>query len=136
MDKNDRQALQAYRLQRAQECLNEARDLLRDEHYNACVSRSYYAIFNALRAVMSQDGVDFKKHSAVISYFQKTYVKSGVFHPEISDMIYEAFSGRHESDYDDFYDVTLEKAKQQYVDAIEVVNRVREYLTTLLSPNV
>ena len=31
------------------------------------------------RLILALDGVDFKKHAGVISYFQREYVKSGVF---------------------------------------------------------
>ena len=125
-----RVALAAYRLKRAEECLYEATLLLNNNSFSGSVTRSYYAIFNSLRAVLSLEGVDFKKHSAVISHFQKEYVKDGVFSNEISDYIRAAFITRNDSDYKDFCVVPEEDAKKQIYNANLVIQAVRKYLST------
>jgi uncharacterized protein (UPF0332 family) len=72
--------LSIYRLERARQDLKAAKKLLdANDTYKASVNRSYYAIFHAIRALLAIDGIDFKKHSAIISYFRKEYVKSGKF---------------------------------------------------------
>lgn len=47
--------------------------------YDTAANRSYYAIFHAARVVLALDGQDYKKHSGVISNFQKNYIKTGIF---------------------------------------------------------
>lgn len=56
-----------------------------------------------MRAVLALDGEDFKRHSGVIQYFQKNYIKSGIFDKRFSDIITKASRIRNASDYDDFY---------------------------------
>ncbi|MBR1702400.1 MAG: HEPN domain-containing protein [Lachnospiraceae bacterium] len=51
--------------------------------YKSSINRSYYAIFHALRAVTAMDGFDSSKHSGVIAYFNKNYVKEGIFDKDI-----------------------------------------------------
>jgi len=82
-------------------------------HYNHSVNRSYYAIFHVIRSVLALEGVDFKKHSGVFSYFQQHYIKTGIFERKYSDYIKEAFSIRTDSDYKDFYIVSKEDAQEQ-----------------------
>ena len=48
--------------------------------YSSAVNRAYYAIFHALRAVTALDGFDSGKHSGVIAYFNRDYIKNGIFH--------------------------------------------------------
>jgi len=79
--------------------------------------------------VLALEGVDFKKHSAVISHFQKEYIKTGVFSNEISDYIRFAFITRNDSDYKDFYIVSEGDAKKQIDNASLVVNVIRNYLS-------
>jgi uncharacterized protein (UPF0332 family) len=120
--------LSEYRLERAKECLADATLLLNNNSFNSSVTRSYYAIFNGLRAVLARDGVDFKKHSGVISYFQKEYVKTGAFGNDISDYIRAAFIIRNDSDYQDFVVISREDAEKQFRNATIVVEAVYKYL--------
>lgn len=52
----------------------------------AC-SRAYYAVFYLIEGVLMIDNKRFTKHSAVISFFNKDYVKTGIFPVEFSKHI-------------------------------------------------
>lgn len=73
-----------YRLDSAKERLDSAKILLEAEQYKDSIGRSYYAIFTAVRAVLAKDEVDFSKHAGVISYFQREYIKTGIFEKKFS----------------------------------------------------
>lgn len=70
--------LSRYRLQRAKELIIDAESLFERESYKSSNNRAYYAVFSCMRAVLALDGEDFKKHSGVIQYFQRTYIKTGM----------------------------------------------------------
>lgn len=91
-----------YRLDNAKEKLESAKVLLDAGKYRDSIGRSYYAIFTAVRAVLAYDKVDFSKHSGVISYFQKEYIKTGKFDVKYSRYLQTAFQIRNSCDYDDF----------------------------------
>ena len=128
-DKEKQDDLSAYRLERSIGDLEDAKLLFANNRYNSSVARAYYAIFNSLRAVLATESIDFKKHSGVISYFQKQYVKTGMFGSEISDCIRDAFAVRNDSDYQDFYFVSEEDARTQIENADIVVEAVKKYLS-------
>lgn len=67
--------LSFYRLNKAKRDLEDSKRTLELEMYDNAANRSYYAIFHAARAVLALDGLDFKKHSGVISSFQKIILK-------------------------------------------------------------
>ena len=117
-----------YRLERAAEELDISRYLLASGNYNASANRSYYAIFHALRAVLALDGFDAKKHSSIISHFNRNYVKPGVFPPDTSNLIDAAFEVRGNADYKDYYVVTPEAAQKQINDAEAIINMITHYL--------
>lgn len=131
-DENEYKAeLSKYRLEKAQKSLKYAKILMDNEGYAEAVNRAYYAIFHATRAVLAIDGIDRKRHSGVISYFQENYVKTGDFDKECSYILKNAFSIRQEADYEDFYIISKEEAKTQIDNAEIFINKVSVYLKNL-----
>ena len=125
--------LALYRMEKAEECLTDAQDNLRWGKYGTAANRSYYAIFNAMRAALNLEGLDFKRHSGVISEFRKTFIKTGVLEPKFSAVIRDAFDLRNASDYDDFYVISKERVKAQTEDAAAFTQAVRQCLTERIS---
>lgn len=101
--------LAKYRLDKAKECLRAAEYLIEAEEYLSVLNRAYYAIFHAVRTILAIEGVDRKKHSGVVAYFQEHYIKTNVFEKEYSYIIKNAFLVRQESDYEDFYIISKEE---------------------------
>lgn len=117
-----------YRLESAKERLNAAKVLLECGSYKDSISRSYYAMFTVVRALLATDGVDYSKHAGVISYFQKEYIKTGVFDKKYSKYLSQAFQIRNNTDYSDFFVVSQEDAKNQYENAAVFIEIIEEYL--------
>lgn len=78
------------------------------------------------------EGVDFSKHSGVMAYFQKNYVKSGIFGKEYSKILTEAFQIRSESDYDDHYIISKEEVEIQIQNAQFFLNGIVGYINDIL----
>ena len=123
--------LTRYRLDAAAERLEVALKLIVDGHYRISISNSYYAIFSAVRALLSERHIDFKKHSAVISYFRREYIKTGELDVKFSSYIGDAFKARQYSDYEDFFIASSKEAEEQYQHAVEFVEAVKVYLEGL-----
>ncbi|MDY3740852.1 MAG: HEPN domain-containing protein [Selenomonadaceae bacterium] len=120
-----------YRLDSSKERLESAQILLDAGKYKDSIGRSYYAIFTAVKSVLAKDRIDFAKHAGVISYFQKEYVKTGVFDKKYSKYLQEAFQIRNNCDYDDFYIVAKADAEEQLIRAREYYDTIYEYLKNL-----
>lgn len=123
--------LMKYRLDNAKEKLESAKVLLEAGKYRDSIGRSYYAIFTAVRAVLAYDKVDFSKHSGVISYFQKEYIKTGKFDVKYSRYLQTAFQIRNSCDYDDFFIASKKDAEEQYDRAEEFFHIIQNYLLEL-----
>lgn len=117
-----------YRLDNAKEKLESAKLLLDGGKYRDSIGRSYYAIFTAVRAVLANDKVDFSKHSGVIAYFQKEYIKTGKFDVKYSRYLQTAFQIRNSCDYDDFFITSKQDAEEQYSRAMEFYDEIHKYL--------
>lgn len=105
--------LSKYRYECACSNLKDAELLLREKSFKSSVNRSYYAIFHALRAITALDCFDSSKHSGVIAYFNRNYIKEGIFDKSVSKMLDTAFRLREKADYEDFMIVSIEMAREQ-----------------------
>ena len=91
-----------YRIARAKETLEEAAVLADSGHWNACVNRLYYACFYAVSALLSKHDLSSSKHSGIRSFFNQTFVKTGIFPKETAVIYNSLFERRQEGDYEVF----------------------------------
>lgn len=120
--------LSFYRMEHAKEMLIASEENLKMKQYKTSLNRSYYAIFHAMRAVNILEGYDSSKHSGVIAYFNKSFLKSQKMDRELSRIIKEASFLREKSDYDDFYIAGREEAETQLKNAKIFVNAVENFM--------
>ncbi len=125
---NQTRELSKYRMDQARQCITSAKALVEIDDYKGAANRSYYAVFHAIRSVLALEGKDFSKHSGVSAYFRKEYIKTGIFDVELSDIISMTFEIRSNSDYDDFYVISMEEVNEQIENAIRFCDAVELYL--------
>ena len=121
-----------YRLEKSKKCLASAKLLIQSGDYCSAANRSYYSIFHCIRSLLALEGVDFSKHSGVMAYFQRNYVKSGIFEKEYSKILIQAFEIRSESDYDDYYVMSREEVEEQVKNAQFFLDGIMKYVSDLL----
>lgn len=120
--------LSYYRLERAKEMLLASEENLKVAQYRTSLNRSYYAVFHAMRAVNILDGYDSSKHSGVIAYFNKAFLKENKLDRDLYKIIKDTSYLREKSDYDDFFVASKQEAEQQLENAKEFVAAVMKYL--------
>lgn len=125
MNQND---LSIHRIYIAEEKYRAAKILYEEGLFRDSISRSYYCIFSATRAILALERVDFSKHAGVISYFQKNYVKEKIFSNAYSDIIGKAFQIRNLSEYDDMFIASKKDAEDQLIKARFFLDGVKAYL--------
>lgn len=123
--------LARYRLEAAKEDLGAAQLNYENEQYRTSNNRAYYAVFRAISACLAIEFKAYKQHAQVIGNFNKDFVHTGIFPKEISKRISRAQEIRHASDYDDFYIISAEDAKEQLQTAKDVVDMVESYLKSI-----
>lgn len=99
-----------------------------NQGYRDAVNRSYYATFYALRAVLALEGVDFKRHKDVVSYFNQHYVATGKFERDLGKRIGRLKTMSEDCDYDDFYIIEREEVLAQLETAEMVIEAVKVFL--------
>lgn len=120
--------LAAYRLDKAKSLQIQSELLLNNAQYDGSINRSYYAIFNAIRALLALLRLDSRRHSGVISYFDRYFVKTGLFDKQYSKFAHIAFDARQDNDYEDFYEPSEGDAHDQHANAVMFIQEVEKKL--------
>lgn len=124
----DREGLSNYRLEKSAGNLKAAKLLLENNLFSESINRSYYCIFHAVKALIAYEKFDSGKHSQIIAFFNRVYVKEGKIEKEYAKIISKAFKIRNDSDYQDFYMVPKEDAKTQLEKAEKFLDRIIEFI--------
>ena len=120
-----------YRLQNSKEKLGSAKILLENSKFKDSISRSYYAMFTAARALLATKHLDSSKHSGVISLFNQHFVRTGVVARDFGRILMKGKDLRQDGDYKDFVETSIEEAQDQYSDAEKFIEQLEDILTKL-----
>lgn len=114
---NGVKVLSKYRFERAKEMLDAAKQNRNINQYRTSLNRSYYAVFHAMRAVNILNGYDSSKHSGVIAYFNKNFLKENKLDRNLYKIIKDSSYLRQKSDYDDFFVIGRQETERQLKNA-------------------
>lgn len=108
-----------------------------DEHYQRndydfASSKAYYAVFYLMEAILLTKNLTFSKHSAVISAFNRYFIKEGIFPKEFGKMIGNLFRERQIGDYGYVNSPSKAEAEKDLEDAEEISKAIKFFLKKLL----
>jgi len=106
-------------LKRADEALRGARILLEEGELCGAVSRTYYSVFHAAKAVLHSRGYKPKSHAGLRTLFGEHIVKAGIMSREYSDILRDVFDARQISDYE----VYAEFGKEEVGTLVNMADR-------------
>ena len=118
------------RMERAEELLVDAEELLQRDSYKSANNRAYYAMEKAVNALLIDKHVETRTHNGAMKMFNVEYVRieNAYFTEEDYRLIVKAEQIRNISDYDDFYVASKDEAKQQVENARKLIVKIKKYL--------
>jgi uncharacterized protein (UPF0332 family) len=128
MNEQDFTALVQYRLDEANEAIHDAQLLLHAGRCRAGANRLYYAAFYAAVAALLTKRLEYAKHSAVIAFFDKEFIRSGVLPMEYSRTLHRAFQERQQDDYMPFVEMDPGELKELLADVQAMVGGIDAYI--------
>ncbi|WP_045210575.1 HEPN domain-containing protein [Desulfonatronovibrio magnus] len=124
-----RKELASYRIKQAEESLDEARYLLSGgKSPRSIMNRIYYAMFYSVLALLIYEPYSSSKHSGVLSYFNKNFIRNEVFDKEMGRTLNKAFELRQREDYREYSHLTALEATDFIEKAEAFVKKVSDYL--------
>ena len=114
---------------KSKERLESAEILLKRKKYRDSISRSYYAAFDIVRAILATKGIFTKTHTGALQQFALYFVKTKIFDKEFSDRLNRLFERRQQADYEWQEEFSKEMAQDSLLKAKEFINTT-EILTS------
>jgi uncharacterized protein len=108
----------------AAETLNAAEYLLKGGYYNDAVSRAYYAMFYAARALLAARNLHPKGHKGLILQFGLEFVKKGFIEETYGRALSHAKERRETVDYNLDATMSSYEAGTIIVDAQDFLDRI------------
>ena len=125
-------SLAGHRLDQAEQSLEEARYLMDGgKSLRSVANRIYYGMFYAVLALLIYEPYSSSKHTGVLSYFNKNFVKSGIFSESLGRHVNKAFELRQRGDYREFFELTKEQVEPLLGEAKEFITAIRAYLNAI-----
>jgi uncharacterized protein (UPF0332 family) len=87
------------RIEKTEEDIDTAAELLSLKRYRAAVNRAYYAIFSVTTAVLLTKKLERSKHTGVEAAFNQYFIKPKIFDIEYGKIFDYIRKKREESDY-------------------------------------
>ena len=123
--KEEKDAIAAFRLQRAYETLEEVKGIIEMKYWHAAANRLYYACFYAVLGLLIIRGYSSRTHKGVFALFGLYFVTTGIISNEQNKLFRKLYDIRQSGDYDDWHYIEEEdilpllEPAEQFIKTIE-----------------
>lgn len=100
--------------------------LINEGDFDSSISRSYYAMFYSVQALLLTKNLSFSSHKGVISAFGEHFIKTNIFPREMGREINRAFEKRQIGDCG--YSLVLSKE-----EAEEILKQARKFIDGIVA---
>jgi uncharacterized protein (UPF0332 family) len=97
---------------RSAKYLHSAELLLDNGDYESSVSRSYYAMFYCVQALLLTKGLTVSSHAGLNTVFSEQFVKTGLLPKQMSRELNRAFEKRQLGDYESVFVLSEDEARE------------------------
>jgi uncharacterized protein (UPF0332 family) len=113
-----------YRIERAEQSLEEALLLADNKRWNTAINRLYYSCFYAVIALLLRSNIKTSTHKGTRSQFGLHFIKTGKIAQKYGTLYTTLFDLRQKGDYGDMFDFTEEQV-------IPLLKKVPEFLSEI-----
>ena len=117
-------ALIVYRLECCDEMMSDARSLIAESRWKSAVNCLYYAVFQAVSALMILESIRIKSHSGAKAMLELHFIKTGHIDKEWGKFYNNLSDNREESDYGAFVEFSEE-------DVLPLLSQTEEFIDVI-----
>jgi uncharacterized protein (UPF0332 family) len=128
IEKHDRDALIAYRIEQARETIMLAEFLLECNKLTVAVNRIYYGIYYALTALAIKNKFETSKHTQLIGWFNKEYISTSRVDMKYGKILRNSFLNRTKGDYDAYIQFDKNEVENMLIEMKDFISLVEENL--------
>lgn len=116
-------------LEKAEEALKAAEFNINNNFFSTAQNRIYYAVFYAVTAIGYNEDFITSKHSQLLGWFNKNFVKDNkIFPVEMFRFYQRSFENRRKSDYEFIWKPNKNDLIADLEDAKKFIENIKNYL--------
>jgi uncharacterized protein (UPF0332 family) len=120
-----------YHIKEAESKLEAAKSLFGNGFYKDSVSRSYYSMYHAARALLLTKDISPKTHEGLIANFGLEFVKKDIIEKCYSKALAKGKDVREIADYEVIAEISEEEAESVIEDAEKFLARIKEAIQVI-----
>ncbi len=128
IEKNDRKSLINYRLEQAEETILDVQLLIENDRLRSAVNRIYYGMFYSLLALGLANQFETSKHTQLIGWFNKDFIREGLIDSKYGKIINKAFNRRTKGDYDIYIEFEKKIVFEMFNEMQDFISEIKSYL--------
>lgn len=128
LENEDRKNLISYRLEQAEETIQDVKLLIENNRLRSAVNRIYYGMFYSLLALGLAFEYETSKHGQLIGWFNKKFIHGELIDSKYGKMINKAFNRRTKGDYDTYVVFEKEIVLEMFGEMKEFTSAIKSYL--------
>jgi len=128
MNKESRDAIVAFRLEKARKTLGEIPILVDHELWNTAVNRLYYACFFSVTALLISQQIETKTHAGALRMLSFHFTKTEKLSMELYKFYADLFDNRQSGDYADFTYFDREMVEELHKQAIVFIDAIEKLI--------
>jgi len=114
ISKSDINELIKLRVEQANETIKEVEVLINNHLYRVAINRIYYGMFYILLALSLSYKFKTSKHTQLIGWFNKTFIKEKLLDSKYGKIIHKAFEERTDCDYGVLTEFSKEEVEKRF----------------------
>ncbi len=128
LSEKDRQELIEHYVEKAQNTIEDIKFFIENEKLLVAINRIYYGIFYMLSALAIKHQMITSKHTQLIGWFNKNFVKENKIDRKYAKYIQEAFEKRMKSDYEVLANFSTNDVSDLFEKMQETVHEINKLL--------
>ena len=129
LSEEERDIVVKHRLNRANETLEETRDLVVNNRWHGAANRLYYACYYAVTALLTEHGHPARTHSGAIGLLGEHFIRTGIINKEYNKLYQKLFDLRLGGDYSDW--IVIEE--EDILPLLDPAERLIETIENLIN---
>ncbi len=115
-------------IMKAHKAEQDVKLLLKSDSFVSATNRMYYGIFYIISALAVKNEFSTSKHSQLIGWFNKNFVRYSKVEPKIGRIIHNAFDQRQEADYNPLSNFQYDDLFEDFKNMQEVIRVVEKLI--------
>ena len=124
MNKESKDAIVAFRIEKARKTLEEIPILVKHGLWNTAVNRLYYACFFAVTALLINQQIETKTHAGALRMLSLHFTKTEKLSIALNRFYADLFDNRQSGDYADFTYFDREMVEELHKQAIVFIDAI------------